>query len=354
MVPRLITILAGMLPSQYFAIAVGVLAAAWRTWLAILTYWTFKSRGVGRGWGLVAGAVFVVLPVGQQEALGNMTNLRWFCDAALVVLILGRLEGIKLAAAGVTVLLCSLSDPLAVMLAPMFVLAILRRRGAARVLPILGLIGAMIHLLALNGGARSASYSNWLHDPVELISQMIVRIGLASQYGIGGTEGIFRALGFPLVMAAVALPVLVVAQKMGKMAVLLLGSAVYLLLGTILFALPSDISVERWWGVAQPSRYCVAPCILVTIAGVLAVRSSCRSGWQKLAARVSIAVFVLAIFADAKGDRINSDGPAWSDTVHQARFVCQQGASRMATVEVTPTDPPGQWTATVRCDWLRR
>ena len=113
-VPRLTTAFAASLPPEAFAPVIGVLAAGWRIWLATVSYWAFRSLDWSPKSSAVAASMFVLVPAGQHEVLGNLTNERWFCDAGLVVIALSRLTGLRAALASVTGLLCALSDPLAI------------------------------------------------------------------------------------------------------------------------------------------------------------------------------------------------------------------------------------------------
>ncbi|MCM3432659.1 hypothetical protein, partial [Brevibacillus invocatus] len=142
-VPRLTTAFAASLPPEAFAPVIGVLAAGWRIWLATVSYWAFRSLDWSPKSSAVAASMFVLVPAGQHEVLGNLTNERWFCDAGLVVIALSRLTGLRAALASVTGLLCALSDPLAIALIPVLAMGVWLNRGRGWLAPLTAITGAL-------------------------------------------------------------------------------------------------------------------------------------------------------------------------------------------------------------------
>lgn len=133
--PRLLAAIALQFPPAAYPVVVGLLVALVRVWMACLTYWVLRSRGIPARMSAAMASLFVIVPVGSHEVLGNLTNLRWFGDAMLVVLFVGRLSGARAFAGALTAALCALSDPLAITLAPFALVALWRGRGPARAVP---------------------------------------------------------------------------------------------------------------------------------------------------------------------------------------------------------------------------
>lgn len=353
-VPRVLAAMAAQFPPEIFPMVVTALAAAWRIWLATLAYWVFRSRDIGWKASITLASTFVLVPAGEYEALGNLTNLRWFGNAAAVVLALGHLRGARMWGAAVTMAACALTDPLVLTLLPIFGLILWLRRGRHWEVIALGTLGCLVQWFAMDSGERSSFVASWLSAPLDLVSQLLVRGGLASQFGISGTQAAAQTLGYPAVLVLAALPIAVLALARSSLTWLLVVAALFLLAGTISFAAPQDISVKPWWGVAQPSRYSVTPAILLSIAGILAVRSRLNPplvGVPKFVATLSACVLGIAIVADFRGDPIGVAGQEWSRSVSQAQALCRDLQVEEVVIQMTPQNS-AKWRAPVSCNWL--
>lgn len=351
-VPRVFTaIAASVAPPQLFAVTVGVLAALWRVWLMLICFAALRSRSVPTARAIAASSLFIFVPVGQQEALANLTNLRWFCDAALVVLLIGRFRGRLGAAAAVTAVACVLTDPLSLLLLPLALWAAVRSGGWARVTPVATIVGIACHFVLMETGARQADWSGWLGNPVALIEQILVRGITEPQYGETGAEVLIKLVGIHLALAALVLPLAVLLLARDRLSSILAICGLYLLAATLMFTTPELISLDRWWGVGQASRYAVTPSILVGMALVLSSARIVRTPRRPIAV-ICLAVLTVATLADAQGDRRSSDGPTWSSTVKHGRADCQRSNASTITLPVTPVNDSTKWTTTLTCAWL--
>lgn len=350
-VPRLTTALAGSLPPQWFPAAVCALVASWRVFLAVLTFWSARSWGWGTRKSLAAAATFVLLPAGQHEVLGNLTNERWFCDAALVVLTLSRLTGYRAAVAGTAVMLCALSDPLSVALLPVMVLGVWIARSGGWPVPLVGIGAALAHFAMLTSGAREAFVKPWLSEPGQLVGQFVVRGLEVTQFGVTGTMVAHKAAPWTVVAIAGLLPLVVLTRVRGIRPVSLCTAAVYLLAATIVFATPRDLDIGQWYAAGQPSRYSVAPAILLVIAAIGTAGQE-RSRLQLRLLQLSCVCVLLAAALDFRGDPQNAEGPTWATALSRAQEECRSSALPEVTVRFNPTDHPKKWDAGIACSWL--
>lgn len=352
-VPRLTKAFAASLPPEAFAPVIGVLAAGWRIWLATVSYWAFRSLDWSPKSSAVAASMFVLVPAGQHEVLGNLTNERWFCDAGLVVIALSRLTGLRAALASVTGLLCALSDPLAIALIPVLAMGVWLNRGRGWLAPLTAITGALIHAAMLDSGARQAGVSAWLHLPGELLGQFVVRGLEIPQFGVTGTMVANKLAPWPVVALGVLLPIAILLKCRDRRLLLMLATAWYLLACSIVFASPQDLTVSNWFAAGQPSRYSLVPSILLAMVAVGVGRLLWGRGQKTLPILVACA-FLVGMILDFRGDPQNAEGPTWANTVERAQTQCRATPLVVTPVEFNPTRHPQKWEAPIRCAWLMR
>ncbi|XAS74810.1 hypothetical protein V3G39_00050 (plasmid) [Dermatophilaceae bacterium Sec6.4] len=351
-VPRLLTALGAAGPPGWFPIIIGFLCALWRAWLTIIAFVAFRSRGIDWRWSLAAGSMFLFVPVGQQEVLGNLTNLRWFCDAGAVVILIGQFRRFWVVLAGLTLALCALTDPLILLLFPLFLWAVIKNQRESRFVPILGGLGALGQWLALKPSARSAS-DMYLNQPIESIHQLVVRGPIEAQYGQNGAEVAIRIAGVSIALILIVLPAVVLFIKPRLIPIVLAISGIYLLALTLIFADLKQIPLSSWFSVGQASRYAVPASILIGAALILSYPELLKGKYRPVAL-LSAVLLVVAIGADATGDRYNTQGPEWSKTVSDARASCTKSGTRLIVVPLTPSGVPTKWTAKLPCTWLEK
>lgn len=358
--PRTLTAACAQLPTGTFAGCIGIGSAVFRMILAIAALAVFTPYAKGWRWALVAAALFVAVPVGQQEALGNITNLRWFCDAGALILLLGSFRR-PLPAVVWTVVatVCVLSDPLALVLAPVALWRAAVLPGWGRVLPLGYLAASIAHIAVLETGARSADIAAYFREPLEMTAQLLVRGPMLAQFGQNATELAIKFTGLPLAAAAVILPAIVLARGLRKLphdtrmfATALALAGLGFLAGTLVFADLELIRLREAWAVGQASRYSVAPSILIGQAVIFAAAGLTPLVFDRWLKCLTLGTLILAFIADSTGDPWNSRGPIWSDSAMQGRDECTGNQS--VRVPMTPIGVPKDWSADIACSWLTR
>ena len=305
---------------------------------------------------MAAATVFVWAPVGEQEALGNLTDLRWFLDAGAVIL--DSVVWRRSAAIGLVSLVAigaAMSDPLSVVIALWRVVGFPRR---ARIVPGSFLTATLIHFLVLERSSKS-SENIYVTDPSGAAAQLGVRGLSVPVFGQNGTEvllqvGVAVALIAGLAVLAVrafrvpwsppvALGLVLAAWGLGLLAV------------TLTFTDMVTLGFDPAWRLGQGSRYSVPPGILLTMGMMLVLPWSLEraTGVWRVAVVSVLAVMPLAVLADATGDSANTADPTWSTEVSRARVERASGAESVR-VQMTPADVPLDWSTDLPCAWLRR
>ena len=331
------------------AVAFPVLAAYARSWR----------------WGLAAAAAaFLFLPAGQQETLGNITNLRWFLLAAAFFAVFGIFRSRWLVAyAAAIALLAALSDPLPLLLAPFAIWRIIELRGWARLPSVAVLAGGLVHLVMLDPSARGerGGFGDLLEVPSQTIGQLLVRGPLVTQWGMTWTQDLMRVIGVPLAISTLVLTgVLAVLAWRGRriddpavpFVILMVALGLGFLLVTLSFP-ASYIALADIWNPSQPARYSVLtglflmPGIVIAMSRAWGSRRDPKLGpaWTVLMA----VVLAFAYVGDAGGDARNTDGPTWTQTLETARAECAATGSD----PVVPNSPVYEgWTTRLTCEWL--
>jgi len=332
-----------------FAIAFPVLAAYARSWK----------------WGMLAASVFLFIPAGQQEVLGNITNLRWFLVAIVFFAVVGASTSKKMIIfVSVLVLLAALSDPLTFAFAPIAIWRITTLRTSRMSIPsVVLLIGIVIHTLSLQPGARGerGTIVDLLDTPTQTIAQLLVRGPLVSQIGMTGTQDLLRLVGVPLAVALLAVPVVLTAvawrsRPLGSVAfsfsVLLVTVGLALLFITLSFP-ASYIALADIWSPSQPARYSVLAGLFITPALILLMSLAWRSQQHKKAgqalALVSTLLLATGLLMDFGGDARHAAGASWESYLTEAKTQCEL-TGEDPTFTTTP-EYEG-WQTTIRCSWL--
>jgi hypothetical protein len=312
-------------------------------------------------WGLAAASMVLLLPVGQQEVLGNLTNLRWFLLFGAFCAVIGvfkRVPGALYAA--LLALVAALSDPMPMLLAPIALWRLITARGWARLPGAALLVGSGIHLLFIDPTQRDqrGGLSDLIEVPSQTIAQVLVRGPLVNQAGMTWTQDLLRLVGVPLAVATLILTlVLVVVAWRARtpkdpafpfVAVLgVLGCG--FLLVTLSFP-ATYIALADIWSPSQPARYSVLTGLFLAPATVLLIsRAWGRPGFSRFWAGLMIAVLAVAYIGDFGGDARHSSGNSWPRSLELARSECQNGIEE--TIVMTNPDYEG-WRTTLNCRWL--
>jgi hypothetical protein len=354
-VPRLITATCSVTGPAGFTVCLDVSAGLVKVAAMAIAFPVLATYA--RSWRLF-------IPVGQQEVLGNITNLRWFLVAAAFFAVLGVFQRPGLAAyAGAIGLLAALSDPLALLLAPIALWRGITTPRWARLPSIALLIGVLVHLLFVDPSARGerGGIADLLEVPSQTIANLLVRGPLVTQIGMTWTQDLLRLVGVPLAVASLVITlILVVFAWRGRLpgdpafrlAVLLAFYGMGILLVTLAFP-ASYIALPEIWSPSQPARYSALAALFLTPALMLLASLAWRSRRDPRAARASVVVvlacLVFGYVGDAGGDARHSSGKTWSELVATGRAEC-------ATTGIDPSLPTNPdyegWTTTVTCEWL--
>jgi hypothetical protein len=363
--PRLVVAACATTTTSHLPACITASTAAIRVAMVVLAFPLLAAYARTWRWGLAAASLFLFLPAGQWEVLGNATNLRWFLVPTVVLVLLSAYDGIAMVVlACVFVVVGALSDPLAAILLPLGLWRAVTTKGIARVPALAYLPAALVQLVLMHPSQRGAGLGpqQLVHYPVDAIKQLLVRGFDATQYGITGTEVILHLAGTIGAIAALVLPVavFVVAVRSGwnaslRLAVVLLAIGSALFFGTIIWDNISALGFAHWFDLGNlVNRYSVGIGLLVGPALILA----CSKLWDdrrlhQVIAATSIGVLGLAALADFRGDKYNVQGPVWSTSVAKATASCTPGSPKDVTIVITPVGVGRSWTTTVPCSWLR-
>ena len=295
---------------------------------------------------LACGALALFGGVGQQEVLGNLTNLRWFLVVGATFALLGALRRPGHVLLGVLFVTgAALTDPLAFALAPVALWRLAALSGRQRLVPAAMLLALMLHGALIDTTARSSSLLDSLRDdPTGLAGTVVVRGPAEAALG----ESVLVLVGYALVLL-VLLPG-APAQTRWLVALLLAAGTAFLA-ATVNFADLSTILPSQ--GLANASRYALIPSLTIGPALVLLAD---RAGPGRLARAVSgglVLVMALGCVADSRGDEWATHGPSWPETLTQARRTCQEEGVTTVTVPLTPQGVPTPWTAVLTCQWVQ-
>lgn len=365
--PRLVAGLnATILPPEWFSIGIAVSMATLRALFALLSWPVFAAYTRSWRWGIVCASVFLFVPAGQHEVLGNITNLRWFGVAITALVLLSYYRSPLLAvSAGVTAALATLSDPLALLLAPLAIWGLLTTRGWGRSVPTMYFIGFVLQLMAIDPGQRTLEESaSILANPLDGLIQLLVRGVDGGVLGMTLTQGMMFVGGLPLAVVAalvILLSVLGIAAitrtdpaSTLAMTLVLVGGVVFT--ATLYFADMGLLMLDEWWTPANASRYSTLAGLFLVPATLLLAKAVIASGWRwsRPLAATALCVLAVAAIADLRGDPWGTHGPEWPSTVAEARASCGRGGPDPLTVQITPDGVPMSWTVPLTCSWLGR
>jgi hypothetical protein len=317
-------------------------------------------------WGLAAASSFIFIPVGQQEVLGNLANLRWFLVAIAFFVIMGVFKTPALAiVASIAVFGGVLSDTLVFFLLPFALWRLFSVKGVWARLPsiVLG-IGTVIHIVLLNAASRETRGSIWdlIDSPSQTIAQVLVRGPLVTQIGMTGTQDSLWHLGVIPSVLILVLPaslVFIAWRQRSKPDPTLLFIGLLVAVGTALLLVTlsfpaSYIALADIWAPGQPARYSALAAMFLTPALVLLIAQVWVKNQEKLLIRslalVSIGLLALGILWDFGGDARHAAGTPWISIVEQGRQSCIE--TGVDPVFTTTPNYEG-WQTKLTCDWLR-
>lgn len=363
--PRLVIAACATATTSHLPACIDMSTGAIRVSMMVLAFPLLATYARTWRWGLAAASLFLFLPAGQWEVLGNVTNLRWFLIPTVVLVLLSAYDRVWLVVlACALVVVGALSDPLAVVLLPLGLWRALSVKGISRIPALAFLPAAVTQLVLMHPSQRGQGIGpqQLVQHPINAVTQLVVRGFDATQYGITGTEAILHVAGTIGAFAALVLPVIVivVAARSGwsaslRLATVLTAIGSLLFFGTIIWNNITSLGFAHWFDLGNlVNRYSVGIGLLLGPALVL----TCSTLWDdqrahRAIAATSIGVLGLATLADFRGDKYSVHGPLWSDSVATATASCHATPSQNVTIVITPVGVGRSWTATVPCSWLR-
>lgn len=364
--PRLLTgTCASVIGADAYAACVMTSANALRVALMLIAFPVLAAYARSWPWGLAAAAVaFIFLPAGQQEALANLANLRWFLIAGAVFALIGIFrQWWLLLVATLIVFVAALSDPMPLLLAPLAIWRLWSAPQWTKLPAIFLLVGGVLHLTALDASARGerGGFAELLADPQQTIGQLLVRGPLTSQWGVTISQDLAATVGFPLALLTLVVTVGILwfgwvnrypNDPAVRLGILLIMFGFGLLLVTLSFP-ASYINLADFWSPSQPARYSTLTGLFITPVLVLAMSRAWQTRKKPLLPRLWVglvgAVLLAAFIGDSGGDARSTNGPTWSESLLVARAQCAQG-------ELAPVVPNAAafegWQTTLTCEWL--
>lgn len=336
----------GIVPLDGYAACVVVSTVAVRWIMAVVAWAVLMPYARSWWWALIVAAGFLLVPAGNREVFGNITNLRWFCTAFIVVAMLGVFRSWwQAVAVGLLLAACTLTDPLAIALVPLALLRLVSAKGWGRLPPAVVTVLAIVHLSLVQAADRPYSNSLISDDPLMLVKQWVVYITVHPLLGEQLGHLLVVHVGKALYLGVVVLLAVLLwrfvrtrpsVEQWVPVAVLAVHGA-GLTLGTLMYA-PTQVLDNLVDDYAASSRYGATPGLLMGMAILLAVSTVLgrRRRWPDVAVAAVVLVLLAASWvcdADITADR--AAFPSWHQQLAQARGQCATGADH-ATVTISP------------------
>jgi hypothetical protein len=352
--PRLSAELVAALPLGWAAVGFAVSAAVPRALVALITF--AASAGYLRSTALrvALAALVIVLPVGNSEPLGNVSNLHWFLLYGLFWVLLWR-DAPRVPAL-VFVAVAALSSPLAFLLAPLALLRLLTHRD--RVLPTTFAVAAAVQGAVMVFADR-VPYSHDAVDPVQVVLAALLRVPLAGFTGSEQVADLYPRFGNVPTAIALALVVVPVAAALvwrDRPARFLAVAGVAYGLTTITLSLVTNwtvaLQVQQPGVVTTSQRYSVLPCLLLFTAVAVGLDATPARGRRLVvAARAVIALTLLTAIVGHLVDQAGVlTGTGWTDSVRTAQTQCSSGTSPVGRF----VHEPAGWFFELPCDRVTR
>ncbi|MFW0154971.1 hypothetical protein ACN08X_02890 [Rothia sp. P6271] len=357
--PRGIANICSLNNPEYFSHCTALSVAAIRVALFFLLLMLLNPYVKNVWWAIAAAALVIFGGSGQQEVLGNITNLRWFLDVGATAALLGSfttIPGILLAL--FLMIGGALSDPLTIALLPIALWRLIVLPARAKIVPLVFFPIILIHIMLLEPHARTSVILDLLSAPITFLNALVVRGMTVPLTGESAAQLSVLLVGaFLTSLATVTIFVYTVwtCYKQAPlptkiMSFLLFSAGILFLTATMNFATLDIISVNN--GVAKASRYSLIASIFVP-ASILILLSWAEEGlYQKISKIVFCGLLVVGSLVDSRGDEWSTRGPSWSETVQEVRKECANAKLETVKVPITPQGVPKEWSATLTCKWV--
>jgi hypothetical protein len=304
-------------------------------------------------------ATVLLVPIPGHELLANTTNLHFYLLFACFWALLWQAEmPVALGARSLVVVASALSDPISALFLPLAIVApAYRRSGRALIVSGLFLVGLVVQLAVMAGGARPER--NWgfrLGALPDVFSLRVTGGLLVGDRFLGDAWAAYgRAFAYGALLAvSVVITALLVRSDRRTIvfALIALAYAGLFFYVQLVGRGTGGIDPELHGSRLDAARYVLVPFLLLTATIIALVdrgyaRRHGSSGWA-WARRATLLwlVALLAVNYSVTNDR--SRGPRWDRELGQASRECSTVRSRSVLVLVAPS-PPHVWFATVPC-----
>jgi len=364
-VPRTISLACTQVGPDNYLVCTTVASHSIRILGMILVFPVLVRFAPNWKWALAAASSFIFIPVGQQEVLGNIANLRGFLVPLAFFAILGVFKNPAWSIViSIVVFFSVLSDTLVIFMLPFAIWRIFSVKGRWARLPSIALgIGAIIHIALVDTAGRETRGSIWdlIDSPSQTVAQLLVRGPLVTQIGMTGTQDSLWHLGVipsVLILIVPAILLFIAWRQRAKPDPTLLLIGLLGVVGTVVLLVTlsfpaSYIALADIWAPGQPARYSALAAMFLTPALVLLIAQVWVKNQGKVFGRstaiVSIGLLALGIVWDSGGDSRHAAGTQWSSIVEQGRASCDENGIDPA---FTTTPDYEGWLTKLTCDWL--
>jgi hypothetical protein len=355
LVPRLIAGVAALFPIDRAAAAVAVGGSVVIALLAAFVYAASAEVLRSRAARLGLAASVLLLPIPGDELYANALTLHFYllfgCFWALVW---QRETGGALAARCAVVLASTLSDPLAILLLPLAVVApaMRRSRGSLAVSAVF-VAGVATQLLIMSGGdTPERNWSFRLGDLPQIFALRVAGGLLVGDHFLGdlwldyGHTFSYTALAVVAVILAVLL--LRADRPAAAFALLAISYAGLFFCIQLVGRGTSGIAQHAGSFHLHHARYVLLPFLFLVTALLALIDRAPSRAWLRAAAAVWLVALIAVNYRVGPNDR--SNGPRWEPEVSAARAACKR-PHQVARILVAPA-PPEVWFARIGCDQL--
>jgi hypothetical protein len=355
LVPRLIAGVAALVPVEDAAAAVAVGGSVVVALLAAFVFAASAEVLRSRAARLGLAATVLLVPIAGDELYANALNLHFYMLFACFWALVWQTEtGTALAVRCAVVLATTLSDPLAVLLLPLALVApAMRRRRRSLVVGGMFVAGLAAQLLLVSAG--EAPERNWGFRLTDLPQIFALRVAGGLLVGDHFLGDLWLDYGHAFSYTAVIVVV-------GVLGVLLLRAdrptAAFALMAVSYAGLFFCVQlVGRGTGGIAPSagsfhlhhaRYALLPFLFLVTALLALVDRAPRQIWLRGAVAVWLVALIAVNYRIGPNDR--STGPRWQSEVGGAHAHCDR-PDQVTRILVAPA-PPDVWFARIRCDRL--
>jgi hypothetical protein len=356
-VPWLLVELVTLLPTTWWALGLGVVAATVRALLGAMAWYALAGHVPSRTARALIAAVLLTAPLGNFETLNTLANVHWFLVPAAVPALLwtpARWGGTvvqTLVVAGAV-----LSDPVTCLLAPVVLLRMLTVRSwRHQVVSIVFVLASALQTWTVLNAERESSVGMGYGD---IVRTYLVRVVLATFGGKGGTEAAFNRLGWWAVAAAVAVSALVLVLGLRRpgphrtVVLVCLGASAVFWVAATRFGIGTDALLPvPPISMVVGARYSIPAMIVLAMAlvaaGAGALRAAAGPARRLLGAGAAALVAVYAVgVVLTTGAPTSPVAQPWRAQVDAA---CTSPAEEVATLDITP----GGWVVAVPCTVIR-